>query len=93
AEVRARVLELLRGRDACAKLIVAGGRAAEEFRVLLDDLAALAPELPLVLQPVTPMNGVPAPTPELLERLVELALERRLSVRVVPQIHRQLGIP
>ena len=91
--VRARVLELLRGRDACAKLIVAGGRASGEFRGLLDDLAALAPELPLVLQPVTPMNGVPAPTPELLEQLVELALERRLSVRVVPQIHRQLGIP
>ena len=93
AEVRARTLELVRGRDACGKLIVAGGRAAEDFRALLDDVAALAPELPLVLQPVTPMNGVPAPTPALLERLVELALARQLTVRVVPQIHRQLGLP
>jgi organic radical activating enzyme len=93
AEVRARVLALLRGRDACGKLIVAGDRTAEDFRTLLDDVAALAPELPLVLQPVTPMHGVSAPSPALLERLVELALERQLTVRVVPQIHRQLGLP
>jgi organic radical activating enzyme len=93
AEVRARVLALVRGRDACGKLIVAGGRAPEEFLPLLDDVASIAPELPLVLQPVTPVNGVAAPTPEELGCLVELALERRLGVRVVPQIHRQLGIP
>jgi hypothetical protein len=45
------------------------------------------------VQPVTPMNGVAAPSVELLGALVELALERRLAVRVVPQIHRMLGIP
>jgi hypothetical protein len=59
---------------------------------LLDDVAAIAPELPLLLQPVTPMNGVPAPAPTLLFELVEMALERGLGVRVVPQIHRVLGM-
>jgi 7-carboxy-7-deazaguanine synthase len=93
ARARAATLALLRGRDACAKLIVAGGREPEAFQPLLDDLAALAPELPLFVQPVTPMNGVAAPSVELLGALVELALERRLAVRVVPQIHRMLGIP
>lgn len=93
AEVRARVLELARGRDACGKLILAGDRAPREFRAILDDVAAIAPELPLFVQPVTPMNGVPAPTNEALDELCELALERRLSVRVVPQLHRTLGIP
>ena len=91
--VRARVLELVRGKDACGKLIVAGNRRALDFRVLLDDVAAIAPELPLVIQPVTPVNGVPAPGPELLAELVELALERALLVRVVPQIHRVLSVP
>lgn len=93
AAVRAEVLALVRGRDACAKLIVAGDRRAAEFLPLLDDVARLAPELPLVLQPVTPVNGVPAPGAALLEELVRAALARALAVRVVPQIHRQLGLP
>lgn len=91
--VRRRMLELVRGRDACGKLILAGGRAAREFEPILDDVAALAPELPLFLQPVTPMNGVPAPAREALFELVELVLARGLTVRVVPQLHRQLRIP
>ncbi|HEX6884742.1 MAG TPA: 7-carboxy-7-deazaguanine synthase QueE [Planctomycetota bacterium] len=93
AAVRAEVLTLVRGRDACAKLIVAGDRAAAEFLPLLEDVARLAPELPLVLQPVTPVNGVPAPSAALLEELVNAALARGLELRVVPQIHRQLGLP
>ena len=92
AAVRARVLALVRGRDACGKLILAGDRAPASFAPILDDVAELAPELPLFVQPVTPMHGVPAPTPDALAGLVELALERELSVRVVPQVHRQLGI-
>lgn len=93
AATRVEVLRLVRGRDACGKLIVAGARAAAEFEPLLDDVAAHAPALPLVLQPVTPRNGVSAPEPALLTELCELARERALEVRVVPQIHRQLGIP
>jgi len=90
---RVEVLRLVRGRDACGKLIVAGGRSAAEFEPLLDDVAAHAPALPLVLQPVTPMNGVPAPAISVLTELSELARERALEVRVLPQIHRSLGIP
>ncbi len=93
AAVRARVLPMVRDRDACGKLILARGRAPAAFAPLLDDVAALAPELPLVVQPASPMNGVETPSPAEIEALVELALERRLAVRVVPQIHRQLGIP
>ncbi len=93
AAVRARVLTLVRGRDACGKLILAGGRAALAFAPILDDVAELAPELPLVVQPVTPMNGVRAPSLAELEALAELARERELDVRVIPQVHRQLGIP
>jgi organic radical activating enzyme len=92
-EVRRRCLRLVAGRDAAAKLVVAGGHAAREYTEILDELARLAPELPLVLQPVTPCNGVPAPSRELVAALVELALERELDTRVLPQIHRQLGLP
>lgn len=90
---RSRCLELLRDRDACLKLPVAGGRAARELEELVLDAARLAPRLPLVLQPVTPLHGVSAPAPSLLEELAELAREHGLAVRVVPQVHRQLGLP
>ena len=93
AEVRARCLELVRSRDACAKLVVSGGHQPRRFVPLLDDVAAIAPELPLFLQPVTPVGGVPAPDHALLRGLIELALDRSLDVRVVPQIHRALGLP
>ncbi len=92
AEARVQALALVRARDACGKLIVAGGHEPADFAAILDDVAAFAPELPLYLQPVTPLNGVPAPSRELLLELVEEALERSLCVRVIPQVHRALGL-
>jgi len=91
--VRRAVLALVRGRDACGKLVLTGAGDVDAFRPLLDDVAALAPALPLFVQPVTPVNGVPAPDRARIDALVELALERGLSVRVVPQVHRLLGVP
>ncbi|MCZ6597429.1 MAG: 7-carboxy-7-deazaguanine synthase QueE [Planctomycetota bacterium] len=96
ASLRARTLPLVRGRDACGKLIVAGGRRPEEYgeyggyAPILDDVSRLAPELPLYVQPVTPMNGVPAPTNDEVDMVVEAALSRGLTVRVVPQVHRSM---
>jgi 7-carboxy-7-deazaguanine synthase len=93
ASVRVRVLRLVQGRDACAKVPVAGGHAPEDFAALMDDLAQHAPDVPCVLQPVTPVAGVPAPDRALLDALIEAGLERRLDVRLVPQVHRFLGVP
>ena len=53
----------------------------------------LAPNVPLVIQPVTPMHGVLAPSAELVCELAESAQERGLDVRVLPQIHRILELP
>jgi organic radical activating enzyme len=86
-------LTLLAERDAAAKVVVAGGRQLREFAPLLEDLAHFAPDLPLILQPVTPIRGVIAPAPELLQELVEDARDLGLDVRVVPQVHRILSIP
>jgi organic radical activating enzyme len=93
AAARVSCLRLVRGRDACGKLIVSGDREPRDYVPILDDVASHAPELMLFLQPVTPIAGVPAPDRRQLEALVELALERSLEVRVVPQIHRMLRLP
>lgn len=92
-DVRRRVLALLRGRDASAKVVVAGDRDARAFAPLVDDLAELAPDLPLIVQPATALRGVPAPDRALLLELVEGAHARGLTVRLLPQIHRLLCLP
>ena len=90
-------LELLRerdgDRDACAKVVVAGGRGRRDFEPLFEDVARLAPELPLFIQPATPIGGVAAPSAGELVDVAELAREEGLAVRVVPQLQRALGIP
>ena len=91
--VRRRNLELVAERDACAKIIVAGGRAATDFDELLGDVAELAPRLPTILQPASPMGGVAAPPRELLTALLARARALRLDVRLIPQVHRLLRLP
>jgi organic radical activating enzyme len=86
-------LELVAERNACAKVVVAGGREHGEYEDLLWDLARIAPKLPLFLQPATPIGGVAAPALELIHALVEDALELGLRTRVLPQMHRFLGVP
>ena len=90
---RERALRAVRGLDACCKIVVAGGHGLAPFLPLLDDVARLAPDVSVILQPVTPLRDVPAVEPGLVLDLVEEALERGLHCRVVPQVHRTLRLP
>jgi len=90
---RRRALQLLADSDACAKVVVAGGRAPRAFEPLFEDVARFAPSLPVILSPATPMHGVTAPTMDTLVDVVELARDLGLATRVVPQVHRFLHIP
>jgi len=93
ARARRACLRLVRGRDACAKLVLAGGHETAAYDDLLEDLARIAPETELFLQLVTPVNGVRSPEPERVEAVLASALERGLKVRVLPQVHRIMGRP
>jgi hypothetical protein len=86
-------LRLVAGRDACAKIVVSGAHEPREFAQLLDEVEECASGLALYLTPATPVNGVRAPSRELLESVAEMARDRDLSVRVVPQVHRVLAVP
>lgn len=89
---RAAVLPLLEGRDACAKLVVAGGREVGDYDEILGDHRELAPSLPLFIQPATPTRSVSAPLSDLIQELSRRALALGLSARVIPQLHVQLGL-
>jgi organic radical activating enzyme len=86
-------LRLVAGRDACAKIVVSGARDATDFAPLLDEVEACASALRVFLQPATPCGGVPAPSAELVLAVCEMARDRDLDVRVVPQLHRTHGLP
>lgn len=92
ALARRRCLDLVRDRDACAKVVVSGDRPARDYAELFEDVARRAPELPVFVMPVTPLAGVPAPELAQLVEVVEEARDLDLDVRVVPQVHRAMGI-
>jgi organic radical activating enzyme len=83
-----------RAPEVVVKLVVTPASDDAEIDEAAARIAAVDPAVTLVLQPVTPFAGVrEAPRPERL-----LALQARLSrkladVRVIPQTHKQLGLP
>ncbi|MEM9801641.1 MAG: hypothetical protein AAGA20_15045, partial [Planctomycetota bacterium] len=89
---RRRSLDLVRDRDACAKVVVAAGREGRAYEPLFEDVARRAPDLPVFIAPATPVRDVDAPSLDLLVDVVERARDLGLDVRVLPQIHRALGI-
>jgi pyruvate-formate lyase-activating enzyme len=79
--------------DACVKIVITPAVSEAELEAALARLQALAPELPVFLQPVTPDRLVPAaPSAERMEAFARLARARGLAVRVLPQVHKLLGI-
>ncbi len=91
-EARRACLEVIAERDACAKVVVCAGHQVHDYAPLFEDLSDLAPDVPLFLQPATPMGGAEAPSAQFLEDLLEDARDLGLTVRVVPQVHRHMGI-
>jgi len=89
---RRSALDLLAGRDAAAKLVVTAATREREAFEALEDLAEIAPDLPLFVQPATAVPRAEAPAPDAVRAIADYALELELDARVVPQMHRALGI-
>jgi organic radical activating enzyme len=85
-------LALVADRDACAKIVVSGERVAADFAPLLDEVEDCAPRVRVILTPATAMGASSAPPMQLVLAVAELARDRDLDVRVVPQVHRLLRL-
>lgn len=79
------------GGTAAIKLVVTPGTPATAFDTILDDIERLAPDLPLFLAPASRTGGRPLDL-EPVDALTARALGRDLSPRVLPQLHRALGV-
>lgn len=89
---RRRCLDLIAERDACAKVVVVAGHSSRAYEPLFEDVARRAPELPVFIAPATPVAAIEAPSLQHLIDVVEHARDLDLDVRVLPQVHRAMGI-
>jgi len=80
-------------RTAAQKIILSGGRSPSAFEPLLKDVRDLAPHIPVILQPVTPVAEVRAPSRAEIFAVLHLAESLGLTARVLPQVHRALDLP
>jgi 7-carboxy-7-deazaguanine synthase len=76
------------------KLVLTPAVTDGVVRDALADLAHLRQQVLLILQPVTPFGAVTAPPArEGVARWLDLAIAAGFAVRVLPQLHRVLGVP
>jgi organic radical activating enzyme len=75
-----------------AKVVVLKETLSETIELVAQRLAAIDDDLLLVLQPVTPLFPAVPPDNGQLFRLLDVAAAYLNQVRVIPQMHRLLGI-
>ena len=86
-------IRLARERRLLLKLIVSADADAEELRAAFEIARAEAPGATLTLQPVTPHGSITQVPP--MERMLEwhaLASRYVPEVRLIPQVHKLLGV-
>ncbi|MFZ3063083.1 MAG: 7-carboxy-7-deazaguanine synthase QueE [Actinomycetota bacterium] len=75
------------------KIIVLDKTKSEEFEEAVDLVAGIDPDLPLFIQPVTPYGKIKhPPSPGRLLEFAKTSSKRLKEVRIVPQIHRMIGV-
>lgn len=87
-----RFLEAIGPAHAFVKVVVGSETTDAELDAVCALLSAGAGRTMLVLQPVPPVSGVRPAPPERLLEMQERCLARLPDVRVIPQVHRTLGV-
>ncbi len=85
-------LEIARSKQVYVKVVVSTAVLAEELREAVKLVRELAPHVPFILQPVTPVEPLyeTISVPHLQE-MVEISRKLLSDVRVIPQVHARLG--
>lgn len=80
------------GVDASVKVVVTQNTQPEELDPICRVMAEIAPDVPLILQPVTPFGRVRAmPSAQTLLGHLRRCSDRLPDVRLIPQTHRAYG--
>ena len=85
-------LRIASAREVYVKLVLTGDTPHSEFERAVDLVAGVGRDIPLVIQPVTPVQAVKAIAATTLLAWQMEALEKLSQVRVIPQSHRLMGV-
>jgi 7-carboxy-7-deazaguanine synthase len=89
----ARFLSIARATDVFVKVVVTGETLESEVLRCADIVAAVDASIPLIIQPVTPIEGrTTAPSQPCLLDLQALCSRTVRNVRIIPQCHRIVGL-
>jgi organic radical activating enzyme len=92
-EAHAKFLKATRGAKVFAKVVLDENVTDDEVRRCAEVVANAGKPVPLILQPITPTpDGPKQPTLARLMALHKIASEIVDDVRIIPQIHRLMGI-
>lgn len=80
-------------KDLYVKIVVAENTTAEEFFSAVKLIAGVSEKILLIIQPVTPANGICAASAEKILALQAIALKFLRDVRVIPQTHKIIDVP
>lgn len=79
-------------KDVYCKIVITPATADDEVFDALRMIARVAPDRPVILQPVTPMGQIKeTPSVQRMLDLHDAALEILSDVRVIPQVHALMG--
>ena len=85
-------LRIAAQREVYVKVVLTGDSTDAEFCRAVDMVAAINRDIPVVLQPVTPIHGISAVSSDKILRWQAAALTKLSAVRVIPQMHKLLGV-
>lgn len=89
-EEHKRFLQIAKQKELFVKIVISGETTKEEFNQAISLIANIDCNIPLIIQPVTPINNCTSVTPEEVLDYQEIALEKLNDVRVIPQTHKFL---
>ena len=86
------MLQTAKTKDLYTKIVISGETLRDEFVSAVNTIAKVSKDILLILQPVTPTNGVKAVSIKDMLHFQELALKYLRDVRVIPQTHKMLNV-
>ena len=88
-----RFLEIAAAKECCVKVVFTPECKPDEIEAAAGIVAGVDPAIPFILQPATPRGRVKNfPSPEIMLSLYDIAAGVLKDVRIIPQIHRFLGL-
>ena len=85
-------MQTAKTKDLYTKIVISGETLRDEFVSAVNTIAKVSKDILLILQPVTPTNGVKAVSIKDMLHFQELALKYLRDVRIIPQTHKMLNV-